>query len=569
MLRHVCFGAFVALAVGEASAQSEPPTPAWAVRSRDAIAPSLAERAARRAAFVDAPANAAIRSGIRWLCAHQEKSGRWSTDEFFAHDPADDQCTGPGNPGFDTGITALALLALLAQDDPELKEPCTRAADWLCEALDPATGCVPQTRADYVYCQALVTIALAESYGLLGSPKYGSSASAALAYLEKQRNHGKAWRYRLEAVENDASVTSWCLAACAAGRDVGVLCKPTAPGEALAWLDVVTDPKTGQCGYMERDTVSSRAGPDHLSAFPPDTNGCASAALHARLLHGLSPTTWLAELAHGLVTKELPGIEPRRRDFYLWFHTSMLAGMRTAFGAETKWELGVRGTLLGLQQTKGAADGSWNPDDCWGEHAGRVGATAFNVLSLSGPYRLGRHDLLSLVPTTDAFRGVAMQVRSQQLAAARKAVDAIRDAAPQSVDALHCARIAWAIDVERTRTEEALKLLRKEPASRAAVLVELESISARWLGEPFGTAAKKEYGEMRRDPKNKVEAAALDEFLKLRYEVGNVRARATKAQLLNFADRLQKFATRQVGSAVVPKAKELESELRIEARRRS
>jgi hypothetical protein len=55
--------------------------------------------------------------------------------------------------------------------------------------------------------------------------------------------------------------------------------------------------------------------------------------------------------------------------------------------AWARWNPGFRDLLVANQRRGGCADGSWDPVDCWGKHAGRVYATALHVLNLEIYYR--------------------------------------------------------------------------------------------------------------------------------------------------------------------------------------
>ena len=57
----------------------------------------------------------AVDLGLKWLADHQDVDGHgmWDCDGYMKHDPADDQCDGPGKALYDPGVTGLALLAFL------------------------------------------------------------------------------------------------------------------------------------------------------------------------------------------------------------------------------------------------------------------------------------------------------------------------------------------------------------------------------------------------------------------------------------------------------------------------
>lgn len=434
---HVLLGGALLLTGLPSAAQSTDPTGVFT------------GRAARAATFGNQKVRAAVRLGVGWLSSHQEADGHWDAAGFMRHDPATDRCDGPGNGTYDVGITALALLALLAPADPGKEEACRLAADWLANQFDPTTGRVQCPNHDFIYQHALATAALAEAAALLGRPRYRDAAAQGLAYLLAHRNPGSAWRYAAQGGDNDSSVTSWCLVAIASCRHLGLEVDADPIGQSLAWLDSITDATTGHCGYGRRGEPSARNAGDHGNRFPPELGATLTAAsLHARLLCGANPNDTLVQGAIRLLLERPPAWTPPTIDYFGWLHGSTAVANLPASTLARRWENTLQNVLVANQCQKGAAKGSWDPIDVWGHVGGRVYATACAVLGLAAPWRLGRMDALASIPDAAPFQKVRQHWLGGRLGAAAVELAAVpEDAATDE----RCRWIRWYLDVEVER----------------------------------------------------------------------------------------------------------------------
>jgi hypothetical protein len=519
-------------------------------------APTFTQRAARRASFDDPAAQKAIDAGLRWLLGHQDADGRWSTANFSRHDPADRPSGGPGNPIHDVGTTSLCVLALLAQADPRYDAAVTRAADWLFTQLQ-ANGCVPFNAHDYIYSQALLTLALAEATALLGAASHREAAVRALAYLESHRNPGAAWRYMPRDADNDSSVTSWCLAAYAAARDAELTVPTSSVAEALLWLDRTTTPD-GYCGYSKLGESSARRAGDHAKRFPVDAGtGLTGAALHARLVHGVAAKDSLVTAAHELLQRKAPSAAPTARDFYSWCHASLAVGVLTANGVRSRWEAALRKTLLGLQCKDGSVAGSWHPDDAFGEDGGRVVATALNVLSLSAPYRQGRHDAAGTIPTDPALQPIAAAWRADQLGTVATALSRLDVSTLGPAAAAAVPRLRWLLELEIALVTSKTAALRSDAAAGPELEAHLARVEARFRGSATGTAAADELAQLRRDPARRREAEAATALAELQTEREALRKKPNAARQRQLRSQLAKFAERYDGTRAARTALEL------------
>jgi hypothetical protein len=101
-----------------------------------------------------------------------------------------------------------------------------------------------------------------------------------------------------------------------------------------------------------------------------------------------------------------------RPDLYYWYYASLSLSQMQANPqirqAWDKWNARCRDALIAAQARGGDRDGSWT-DARWGQHGGRVFATALGTLTLEVYYRY-----LPLKPTDqDAARAAWLQQQQQ------------------------------------------------------------------------------------------------------------------------------------------------------------
>ncbi len=525
----------VAAPTSTAPRRQDPPPP---VAPAAAASPLFSGRAARREQFRNDKVVVAIRQGVGWLLAHQDPDGKWDADAFMKHDAADDPCRDPGNPIHDVGVTGLALLAVLAQADTLHDEACHRAADWLVRQLDKE-GRVPNASFDFLYGQAIATMALAEATALLGNSRHRRGAEAAVRYLVRHRGPDVAWRYMPREPDSDASLSSWCVAALCAAFHAGIEVPAADVGAVLAWFDVVTT-ADGHCGYVARGEPSARKPGDHGMRFPPEKGtGNTGAGLHARLWCGTPPSDAVAQAAAQLLLVKPPSAELGAVDLYAWMHASSAMGM-TGGASARRYEASLQKALLSLQQTKKSAAGSWPATDVWGEDGGRVAATALAVLALSSPYRLVRGDAFAQVPDQVPWRRLHSLLASDALGDAMNELGKLAAQGP-AADAGTQQRVRWLLDVQAAHAERQLARLDKVWPSLRERRAGLEAMQARWQSHALADAAAKAVARVREDPALRREDAAEKALRPLqkafdawRAQPSSSRQRELRADLLAF-----------------------------------
>lgn len=355
----------------------------------------------------------AVLDAGEWLVRHQFPEGCWDAGRFY-FGCSGVPCAGRGQAEYETGVTALATLAILRSGAcdfaaasrtggaPDLGDGgqagrFTRAAqgglDDLLRAQDGGGAVGPRGGARFLYGHALAALAFCEGYRWSGDARYRAAARRALCVLEAARAPCGGWRYAPAGADADTSVTGWALDACQAAAGIGLPADPDAARAALGWVDHVTDPLDFRVGYTRRGSAgaSLRGVNDHYGA----NETCTAIGLFIRGLAGETASHPAVLGGIRRLARDLPRWEPGRIDFYYWYHgTRALAGLEAAGGPCRRAWAAAAGRALVAHQVwetdsafgRGApancARGSWDPVDKWGAEGGRVYATALNALTL-------------------------------------------------------------------------------------------------------------------------------------------------------------------------------------------
>jgi hypothetical protein len=178
-------------------------------------APAAADRAAR--AKLDEP----IARGLAFLAKQQKADGSFD-------DPEDQQ-------QHRVVTSALAVLAFLsAGHTPDVGRYgiAVRGAVDYVVAQVPDEGYVGQVDGSRMYGQGIVTLALAQAYGIEPDAERRRKQNAALRKLvkvilaaqdvKKEEVYRGGWRYEPKATDSDISLSGWNALALRAAQDVGV-----------------------------------------------------------------------------------------------------------------------------------------------------------------------------------------------------------------------------------------------------------------------------------------------------------------------------------------------------------
>ncbi len=336
----------------------------------------------------------AVKAALKWLQHHQSPEGCWNAGGFEAHCHGEghDKCTGPGAPEFSTGVTGLALLAYLGHGDTtqngKYQDTVRRGLSWL-KGQQSGDGCIgPKTTEKHLYNHAIATMALAEAVGM-GEYNYKDAAQKAVNYLLACQNpaeKGGGWRYRNYNLpgtpsetdgNNDTSVTGWAVMALKSARVAELVIPDEAFDRADACLDAVYQTREeyrGVFGYLRKP--NGNLGLIH--------EGYTTTAVGVLVRQLMARNKGVAEGAATLLERTPDWKAP---NFYYWYYAT-LALFQTGGESWTAWNKPMKEALCKHQETKGCADGSWDPaQDTWGDAGGRVYTTAMGALCLEVYYR--------------------------------------------------------------------------------------------------------------------------------------------------------------------------------------
>lgn len=343
----------------------------------------------------DGEAQGAIKDGLAWLRAHQDRDGKWDADAFFKHDQKDDKTDGAGEALQDIGVTGLALLAFLGDGSSMTRGPdsavVVKAVKYLIAQQHRETGLIGEPVGHtFHYGHAIATLALSETYSVDRSMILRDKVQKAAVYILRVRNPYAVWRYESPPDgSNDTSITAWMIKALVSVEESGIDIDREAYTATKEWLDEMTDAETGRVGYTEAGSRSSRVPGLNEQYSTESSEALTAAALLCRFMLGQIPEESAAMVAHAdLILKMLPvwSDDGLTNDQYYWyFANSAMYGMGGRY-----WELWHESALpvfLKGQRASGAAKGSWDPIGPWGYAGGRVYSTALSVLSLESSFR--------------------------------------------------------------------------------------------------------------------------------------------------------------------------------------
>ena len=319
---------------------------------------------------------AAVVAALEWLVAVQEADGRWSGRRHAAGRGGfiEGQVRGTTGIQADTGLTGLALLALLAhgetQHEGAYAEAVSRGLRFLQSNQRPSgdLGGEADIHAR-MYCHGMAMLALAEAYAMTNDPAVLQSLRSAIAYsIRCQDPHTGGWRYR-PGEPGDTSQLGWQVMALTSASRAGVRDGDRCLAGARRFLDSVSSGSAGG-----------------LAAYRPGgapTRSMTAEALVCRWCLGEVKTSVQDEASHFLM-QQPPGTGGD--NLYYWYYASLaLCQLEDAqWGA---WNRQLQRELLSKQRRDGTLAGSWDPRTRWGPCGGRVYTTAIGALCLEVYYR--------------------------------------------------------------------------------------------------------------------------------------------------------------------------------------
>lgn len=319
---------------------------------------------------------ASVQAALAWLVGNQESDGRWSAARHEAgrENPRLGQNRGGTGADADTGITALALLALLGDGQTHLAGEHRVAIQHGLEFLlasqaDNGSLAGEAKLFASMYCHGMATLALAEAMALSGDPRLRPFVEKAVAYSVAAQHSGGGWRYQPGDL-GDMSQFGWQLMALKSAEVAGVKVPQLTKDRMHRFLDSVSSGRAkGLAAYR--------------SVERPSRTMTAEALLCRHLL-AESPNPTTVSEATTFILQELPS--QGDANVYYWYYGTLAMRMTGGAGWQ-RWNEKLKTQILGSQRTTGVFLGSWDPDKTWGSYGGRVYQTSLSALCLESYYR--------------------------------------------------------------------------------------------------------------------------------------------------------------------------------------
>jgi len=328
----------------------------------------------------------AIELALKWIVRQQQSDGHWDL-------------TGPypdgGSIKTDTGATSLALLALLGDGNTHQagphQEAVAKGIQWLLKIQKPngdLFDILEQGREPHFYAHSQGTIVLCEALALTGDSSLREPATRAVQFLiDAQNPELGGWKYRPLNADGigDLSVTGWVLMALHSARMAEIEVPFDTFILASRFLDSVQEDPHNATKYKYR--------PDFPVAETQQHSMTAEGLLCRQWLGWPKNTPALRRGVTFLTsTANEPEWLPGRRNVYAWYYTAQT--LHNMGGTEwEKWFSTVLPMLVKNQSSSGRSKGSWHPTRPNGagqersRDGGRLYFTVMCVLILETPDR--------------------------------------------------------------------------------------------------------------------------------------------------------------------------------------
>jgi hypothetical protein len=318
---------------------------------------------------------AAVARGLVFLARHQNPDGSWSLHDFAKTPDCDGTCRGEGQVRSDVAGTALALLPFLGAGQThrngQYREEVRKGLQWLVQHQKYDGGLCDGGQ---MYAHGQAAIALCEAYALSHDEQLRQPAQMALDFIVRAQHRAGGWRYN-PGQAGDTSVVGWELMALKSGQ--------------MAYLRVPRKTFEMSGRFLNRVQADAYGG---LYTYQP--NGRPTPAMTAEALLCRQYLGWPREHA-GLragvdyLLKHLP--DPRDPNIYYWYYATQVMHHFGGKPWET-WNAQMSYALVGMQETKGHAAGSWAPvgegtQGGYANHAGRIYMTSLAICILEVYYR--------------------------------------------------------------------------------------------------------------------------------------------------------------------------------------
>lgn len=314
---------------------------------------------------IDEALDRQIQAGLEFLARQQSVEG------YIAGD-------GPR-----VALTGLSVMAFLADGHAPDVGPhgftVRQAVDWLIEQV-PADGYIGNVDGSRMYGQGIVTLALAEAYGVetdaTRRARIRDAITRALMVIlaaqqvAKDPVHAGGWRYEVSSADSDLSLSGWNSLVLRACRNIGFPVPDEAVGGASQYVL--------QCFRADQAGFSYQPGLD----VSPAMTGVGVLSLQLLLPSAEDQPGRPKVQAAAATLAKTPVTDATRFSYYSHYYVTQAAFQIGGDVWKTVWS-NTRAQLPRLQQP----DGGW-PASKTPEEPDRVYTTALSLLTLSVPYQL-------------------------------------------------------------------------------------------------------------------------------------------------------------------------------------
>lgn len=339
--------------------------------------------AANRMAIVqenggDEDTEAAVQAALKWLADNQTGDGRWDARR---HDLRSDQREGETMGTIDTGITALAVLAFLANGETHLegdhRETVQKGLEFLLRMqaedgnLAGHAGLPART-----YCHGMAALALCEAFAMTGDQRLKPAVERATRYTLRAQHSGGGWRYT-PASQGDMSQFGWQIMALKSAELGGVPFPVENRRRSEMFIRSVSSGRFGGLASYQAQHRPSRV-------MTAESRVCQS-------LLQLKTDERAGQEAAQFILEECPG--EGDRNVYYWYYGTLALFHQHGSGEPRhsreweEWNGRLKTELCRTQRFDGRFAGSWDPDRTWGTYGGRVFQTSLSCLCLEVYYR--------------------------------------------------------------------------------------------------------------------------------------------------------------------------------------
>lgn len=340
---------------------------------------------------------------LMWLLRHQNEDGSWSVTGYPNRCLKPEACfPNPGTDAYDTGVTALSLLAFFGAGYSHKSEERVQGWDmgkatregisYLLRSQDPSGHIGPQDAARHLLNHIVGALALIQASGSGNSNAFREPAARAFDALVKAQRPDGGWGELPD--RSDALCTGWALVACLAAESNKLVGDLKAFERGYRWLSDCRDPNTGRVGYLGRGQDAAILPGEPTTSLRPPTLTALLLVIEGILMARKDKRITRESMKPGidLLMDGLPQLErSERRDMHHLFWASLAVFHYDGpSGSNWKqWNEKLKRMVLDPQNKSRTTcrHGTMEPFDRWSALGGRVYMTAMSCMTQEVYYR--------------------------------------------------------------------------------------------------------------------------------------------------------------------------------------